>query len=265
MAPGPWSETSTEIEALMRVFPLAKIRPQSIPLGSIKSMVGHPKHARELSPLLKPPWRSITKFFPYERDRQADPSFSLIAFYPNVRARPWIHSSVKHPGARSGSALSDSRGQLSYGFWKEDQNPGPVSAPCMGRPCELFVFAESQLKALHCRLNALKERSLIRRAACFPSRKKFGMKTGPVRVDMTILADSVEDLGAKLEKSLKECRLKPGAGNRPDRKVFGSFPPLCGRKSGALAFYFPDKVPQYTACSPNWRFTLQKSGRRRGR
>jgi acyl transferase domain-containing protein/NAD(P)-dependent dehydrogenase (short-subunit alcohol dehydrogenase family)/acyl carrier protein len=237
---------STEIEALMRVFPLAKIRPQSIPLGSIKSMVGHPKHAAGIISLIKTALAIHYKILPPTSG--IDKPIPLLVsspFYPNVRARPWIHSSVKHPRRAAVSAFGFG-GANYHMVLEEDQNPGPVSAPCMGRPCELFCFRGESIEALHCRLNALKERLLDKAGGLFSlAQEVWNENRGLSGLTLTILADSVEDLGAKLEKALKSVA------SNPELEIDGSegiwfFPAALRKKSGALAFLFPGQGAQYT-------------------
>ena len=107
---------TTEIESLRRIFSSAEIRPQSIPLGSVKSMIGHAKTAAGIISLIKTALALYYKVLPptIGIDKPIPP-LSDSPFYPNMQARPWIHRSKKRPRRAGVSAFGFGASQFSRG------------------------------------------------------------------------------------------------------------------------------------------------------
>ena len=195
---------TTEIESLRRIFSSAEIRPQSIPLGSVKSMIGHAKTAAGIISLIKTALALYYKVLPptIGIDKPIPP-LSDSPFYPNMQARPWIHRSKKRP-RRAGVSAFGFGGTNFHAVLEENSSAGPCVPP--GRQCELFCLRGGSFEELHARLQTVRERLAENKTASLYSsaNEVWNENRGCTGLTLSIVADSIKDLEIKLDKAMDQ-------------------------------------------------------------
>ncbi|MGH9749762.1 MAG: beta-ketoacyl synthase N-terminal-like domain-containing protein, partial [Candidatus Polarisedimenticolia bacterium] len=121
---------ATEIEALRRVFGDGDGTPR-VPIGSVKSMIGHCIPAAAVAGLIKAALAVHHRIAPPTLHAATDhPKLAGSRFYPNPAARPWIHAG---PEPRRAAVSAFGFGGINGHAILEE--PGPsVHATHRGRP-----------------------------------------------------------------------------------------------------------------------------------
>ena len=237
---------TTEIESLNRIFSSAKIRPQSIPIGSVKSMIGHAKTAAGLISLIKTALALYHKVLPPTRGIDTPiPLLGASPFYPNLKARPWIHNATEHP-RRAGVSAFGFGGANFHAVLEENIDPAHSPRFEMERPCELFYFRGETPEALVRQIDALKQRlrNGQENRLFTLAQNIWSEHYGRSGISLSIVADSVEDLAAKLDKASDAVTsTKHLSGKDPQGVYYYPDAPLEGR--GTVAFLFPGQGAQY--------------------
>jgi len=120
-----------EIEALTRIFPAGDGRPR-LPIGSVKSMIGHCIPAAAAAGLIKAALAVHHRILPPTLHADApNPKLAGTGLYLNAAARPWIHPGP-HP-RRAGVSAFGFGGINAHAILEEVETPGPrrhlVSVP----------------------------------------------------------------------------------------------------------------------------------------
>ncbi len=239
---------ATEIEALREVFGARGDRPRRCAIGSVKSMIGHLMPAAGIAGLIKAALALHHRVLPPTLHVD-DPSPALrldeTPFYPNSRARPWIHSDPQTP--RRAGVNSFGFGGINAHAILEEHADGDEAAPPSRMPdrdSEVFLLAAGSQAELAGRCERLRDRLVGRPGAAFKDLAyslNVPFPDGPER--LAIVACTVVDLGEKLERA--RARLAdPGCRKIHDaRGIYYQAEPLGG--PGRLAFLYPGEGSQY--------------------
>jgi len=127
---------ATEIEALRRVFGAGDGQPR-LPIGSVKSMIGHCIPAAAVAGLIKAALALHHRILPPTLGGDAPhPKLQGSGFYLNTQTRPWIHGG--HEPRRAGVSAFGFGGINAHAILEEA--PAPASA--IGRRSTVFLSGE---------------------------------------------------------------------------------------------------------------------------
>lgn len=247
-----------EIEALSRFLTRHRAAPQSCAVGSVKSMIGHTKSTAGIAGLIKTALALYDKILPptlgVERPNKAflEPGSPI---YPNTEVRPWVRS-AEDPPRRAGVSAFGFGGTNFHAVLEEyDQDylaagEGLFRASVPNRSSELFLWARRTPADLSEAVQSLRQ-ALERSPRISLSdlaftvtqeyRKTSSSQNGPL-VRLAVVADSLEDLGRKLDQASEALRAADPLIWDP-RGVYFTGTPLNGE--GRLAFLFPGQGSQY--------------------
>jgi acyl transferase domain-containing protein/NAD(P)H-dependent flavin oxidoreductase YrpB (nitropropane dioxygenase family)/NAD(P)-dependent dehydrogenase (short-subunit alcohol dehydrogenase family)/acyl carrier protein len=239
-----------EVEALGTVFGEHSQQRQWCAIGSVKSMIGHTKATAGVAGVLKaslalhhrvlPPTIGVSEPNPNAR-------FPESPFYPNSETRPWLTGGAAHPRRAAVSAFGF--GGTDFHVVLEEYSGGYLEqrdAAIARWPGELLLWRGSRAEVTGAldrltadlladgdgrfRLDALAQ-ELARRAR----------DQGPARPTLALVAESLEDLSAKLSRA-KELLATDQVRAHERDGIHWSAQPLSS--DGRVAFLFPGQGSQ---------------------
>jgi acyl transferase domain-containing protein len=271
---------ATEIEALRRVFGDGDGQPR-LPVGSVKSMIGHCIPAAAAAGLIKTALALYHKILPPTlHGGAAHPKLAGSGFYLNTGTRPWIHGG--HEPRRAGVSAFGFGGINAHAILEEPAAPaatarsfavrfggeqagadrGDARGPRIlhaRRDSELFVIEAASRPDLAVRSEALRRfvtenpatapHDLACTLNCATPRdggppSRPGADAGAPRpFRLSIVAHSLDELGRKLAYTLE--RLGDPACRRIQERsgIYYFEDPLAAQ--GGVAFLFPGEGAQY--------------------
>lgn len=235
----------TEVQALTQAYTESGAAPRSIPMGSVKSTIGHTKCAAGLAGLINAALALHYKVLPpvlVQRPRL--PLFEGGPFYLNAEPRPWVHGGDQ---ARCAAVSAFGFGGTNFHAVLEEY-AGAYRAPASGLrrwPAELLVWRRPTRQALIEALQAVLQ-ALERGARPDLADLAYSLwKSSPADralPTLAIVADSIKDLREKGAKAL-EALLSP-------KERFHDLRGFCFAEqptahTGPMAFLFPGQGSQY--------------------
>ncbi|HEV8701737.1 MAG TPA: beta-ketoacyl synthase N-terminal-like domain-containing protein [Candidatus Polarisedimenticolia bacterium] len=260
---------ATEIEALRRVFGDGDGQPR-LPVGSVKSMIGHCIPAAAAAGLIKTALALHHRILPPTLGGDAPhPKLLGSGFYLNTQTRPWIHGG--HEPRRAGVSAFGFGGINAHAILEEAPAPAraiarsaavflsgaqagvaPAEAPAprllhARRDSELYVVAAPSRDELRARVSALGRFAKVNPSVaphdlaltvnCPASAAPGGAHR------LAIVAASLEDLEKKAAYAAERLG-DPACGRIKERSGIYHFgEPLA--EAGGLAFLFPGEGAQY--------------------
>jgi acyl transferase domain-containing protein/phosphopantetheinyl transferase len=262
-----------EVQALTRVFGK---REQGLPwcaLGTVKSMISHTIPAAGTAGIIKAALSLHHKVLPptINCDRP-NPKLELetTPFYINPVTRPWIHGADEPRragvnaygfGGINAHVVLEEYGGLPAAEAPETESPERPSISLPNhlsiRASEACVLEASSLDELRADARALMAalepltggHELDRDAPfsladlAFTLNSEVGRFTNPAR--LAIVAESLEDLRAKLGKAIPRLEDPECRQIKDVRGIYYSAEPLTRRDPGRIAFLFPGEGSQY--------------------
>ena len=253
-----------EIEALTRIFPPGDGRPR-LPIGSVKSMIGHCIPAAAAAGLIKAALAVHHKILPPTLHADSpNPRLAGTGLYLNAAARPWIHPGP-HP-RRAGVSAFGFGGINAHAILEEAEAPGPrrrlVSVPGAGAadaaPPPAFVNVHARRDSEVFVVRAADRADLLERVHAIVAFIERNPDVAARDLAFTLNCDDDAPSGGTcLTLVAADCdearrKLLWAAGRLADpacrriREIGGIFwfdEPLAS--SGGLAFLFPGEGAQY--------------------
>ena len=237
---------ATEVRALGKVFGPRRGSNPTCALGSVKSMVSHLVHAAGVAGLIKTALALYHKVLPPTLNcEEVNPELEIerTPFYLNTETRPWIHG-ANHPRRAGVSAFgfgginahavleeystAEAESENLAHTWEtevfilRDESREELIASCRRLKSFISLQPEIALKDLAYSLNCALQRSGYR---------------------VAIVADSLADLSAKLERAITKLS-DPKCARVIDRNGIYFFEQPLSRE-GTLAFMFPGYGSEY--------------------
>jgi acyl transferase domain-containing protein/acyl carrier protein len=238
----------TELQSLRGVFGSRNGRPQSIAIGSVKSMISHLIPAAGVASLIKIALALYHRVLPPTlHGEKTDPSLGLdeTPFYVSSETRPWVHGDRSTPRRAAVDAFGF--GGINAHLVMEEHRPDDAASPMTGDldrewPVELVVVSAEGREALRRRLESLSSwLSRAPDAALLDVAAACARESGSSRI--AILAKDCADLERKLLHSAERLA-EPGRTRIQDRSgIFYFDQPLA--REGKIAFLFPGEGAQY--------------------
>ena len=236
-----------EVEALSTLFGAEGAQAQGCAIGSVKSMIGHTKATAGVAGLIKaalalyhrvlPPTIGVDEPNPKAR-------FEESPFYVNSEARPWMSGGNGHPRRAGVSAFGF--GGTDFHVVLEEYTGGYIDdgcAPVERWPAELLLWRGSRQEILAA-VGGLADRLAdglapplveLARTHATETETRAGDAT------LAIVAESIEDLGAKLDDA-REALAGDGDRVHAPNGVHWAERPLAA--GGRVAFLFPGQGSQ---------------------
>jgi acyl transferase domain-containing protein/NAD(P)H-dependent flavin oxidoreductase YrpB (nitropropane dioxygenase family)/NAD(P)-dependent dehydrogenase (short-subunit alcohol dehydrogenase family)/acyl carrier protein len=264
----------TEATAVGQLWREAGAAPQSVALGSVKSMIGHAKCAAGLAGLIKATLALHHKVLPPTLVEKPNPRANLDGgpLYLNTETRPWVKGDGR---PRRAGVSAFGFGGTNFHVVLEEYTNDPLDRPSSGLknwPAELLVWTRPDKDALikdirHCR-DALASGAAPTLGDLAASLWQSS-RNGDDQPTLAVVAGSLEDLREKLDIALKtltgaEVTLsdprgiyfaaKPGAANvqhptsnvqRPSRSDTNGAKRSSSDVRPKVAFLFPGQGSQY--------------------
>jgi acyl transferase domain-containing protein/NAD(P)H-dependent flavin oxidoreductase YrpB (nitropropane dioxygenase family)/NAD(P)-dependent dehydrogenase (short-subunit alcohol dehydrogenase family)/acyl carrier protein len=264
----------TEATAVGQLWREAGAAPQSVALGSVKSMIGHAKCAAGLAGLIKATLALHHKVLPPTLVEKPNPRANLDGgpLYLNTETRPWVKGDGR---PRRAGVSAFGFGGTNFHVVLEEYTNDPLDRASSGLknwPAELFVWRRPDKAALikdirHCR-DVLTSGAVPTLGDLAASLWKSS-KNGDDQPTLAVVAGSLEDLREKLDIAVKtltgaEATLsdprgiyfaeKPGAANaqrptsniqRPSRSDANGAKRSTSDVRPKVAFLFPGQGSQY--------------------
>lgn len=239
----------TELMALQSVFGSRKGDLPTIPIGSVKSMIGHCIPASGSAAMIKMSMALTNKIIPPQlcEDVNSDSGLDETPFYVSTENRPWTHSSDL---PRRAAINAFGFGGINAHMILEEA-PGanfvdPTAAFAAPRADvvgteQVYAFAGADRAAL---LNAVQAcADDLPTDAAFADRAMAAWEAakgaGPQRLAM--VANSPQDLSKKLSAALKKLGNDATTSMQTRNGVYFEAAPLDGK----VAFLFPGEMAQY--------------------
>lgn len=233
----------TEVHSLAQCFAGSGLTPDSVALGSVKSMIGHLLPAAGAAALIKTALALYFRNLPptlHAENPHPELELSKTPFYICTKPQPWLHGDLDTP-RRAGVNAFGFGGINAHAILEEYNGP---DEPRFDEewPAELVVVSAADLRTLTARVQSLgvwvkraeSARLLDIAAAC-------ARRPGPCR--LAIVATSREDLHRKLVHAGK-LLAEPERKQIQDRTgIFWYQRPLA--LEGRVAFLFPGEGAQY--------------------
>ncbi|HXU11423.1 MAG TPA: acyltransferase domain-containing protein, partial [Candidatus Binatia bacterium] len=260
---------ATEIEALRRVFGDGDGRPR-LPMGSVKSMIGHCIPAAAAAGLIKTALALHHRILPPTLGGDAPhPKLQGSGFYLNTQTRPWIHGGREprragvsafgfgginaHAILEEAPAAASASGGRSTVFVSGAQAAGAPAGPRFPRlvharrDSEIFVVRAAARDELRARVLALgrfakENRSVAPHDLAYTVNcPATGAAMGPHR--LAIVASSLEDLEKKAAYAAGRLADPACARIKERSGIYHFGEPLAD--AGGVAFLFPGEGAQY--------------------
>jgi acyl transferase domain-containing protein len=237
---------AVEVEALGRVFGGRRGALPRCALGSVKSMVGHLMPASGIAGLIKTALALHHRVLPPTVCDRPNPKLGLdrTDFYLNTEARPWIHAGPEP--RRAGVNAFGFGGINAHAVLEEYVGPAPAPASSLRDwDSELFLVTAASREALAGEADALRATLESATGAALRDLAYTLNTTRPLQASrLAIVASSVEELRAKLERAAKKLRDPRTKRIREVDGVYWFPRPLAAE--GKVAFVFPGEGSQYT-------------------
>ncbi|MEI6787786.1 MAG: SDR family NAD(P)-dependent oxidoreductase [bacterium] len=235
-----------ETESLRQIFESIGTAPNSVALGSVKSMIGHTKGAAGITGLLKVALALHHKVLPATIGVEK-PNDSLTggSFYANTETRPWIVPSGNQPRRAGVSAFGF--GGANYHAVLEEYEAGTSGAVTANWPGELFLWREASpaeiLKTVTGLASSLKAGAKPElKDLSFTLWRRSKQNTGPST--LAIVASSLDDLAVKLDTLTGKLTADTTA-TVWDTSAGIYLPPRALTPNAGIAFLFPGQGSQY--------------------
>ncbi len=235
----------TEVDALRHVFGERQGEIPTVPIGSVKSMIGHCIPASGSAAIIKMALSLKNQIVPPTLVDEVNEESGLptTPFYVANEARPWIHS-ADHPRRAAINAFGF--GGINAHIVLEEapvgQEPDPTAAFVSPVPTvkaeQVFVFAGPDKEAVLATLDAFE----VPEAEGFDAAAaaSWAAAEGPAR--LAIVAADPADLTKKIGAARKALS-KPEATSVQTRNgIYFEAAPIDGK----IAFLFPGEMAQYT-------------------
>ena len=245
---------ATEIEALRRVFGEGDGEPR-LPIGSVKSMIGHCIPAAGVAGLIKTALALYHKVLPPTLHADAPhPKLAGSCFYLDARTRPWIHGGPQP--RRAGVSAFGFGGINAHAILQEATTPRasvvhPEPVEVRGvrllhalRDSELYTVEAATRADLTPRCESL--RRFIKENPGIPAvdlAYTLNCPSAPHKARLAIVADSVEELDRKLAYAVERLA-DPACARIKEMSGIYYFEERL-RADAGLAFLFPGEGAQY--------------------
>lgn len=247
----------TEVEALRTVFGPREGRLPTVPVGSVKSMIGHCIPASGSAGIIKMALALSRKVIPPTLCDEVSPEIGLddTPFHVSTETRPWIHS-ADHPrraainafgfgGINAHMVLEESPVGRSPDPTAAFLRPAEAAAAMPGTEAEeVFVFAGATRAEVLAALEAFAAEG----DATGPARARATWDAalaagGPAR--LAIVAAGAADLEKKIATLRAKLPALKGTGMQTRNGIHYEDEPLVGPGRGKVAFLFPGEMGQY--------------------
>lgn len=217
--------------------------PNSVAVGSVKSMIGHTKASAGAAGLVKAALALYHKALPptlHVQRPNPRANFGRGPLYVNSAARPWIHA-ADHPRRAGVSAFGFGGTNFHVALEEYTGNfVGDEPAPRQHRPNELLLWSADDPAELAERLRALRD---ALRAGARPALADLAytlwQAAQPARpLRLAVICADVAQLPAQLDTAL--ARLADGPFQTPDGVIYRTAP-----LDGRVALLFPGQGSQY--------------------
>ncbi len=241
---------AAELETISRVFTDAKRSWRWCALGTIKSMIGHAMPAAGAAGLIKTALALYHKVLPPTLHCESlNPLLTEAPIYVNTETRPWIHG-LKTSPRRAGINAFGFGGANAHVILEEYEGAEDLETHTYLQDweTELLLIQGETRQALVERMRDVQEyiqnaiqtespsiQNLLRDLA-------YSLNTQPQQAyRLAIVASSIEDLGAKLIRSLERLSDPECLQIKDTQGIYYFEQPLAGK----LAFLFPGEGAQY--------------------
>lgn len=258
----------TEVTALREVLGGRRDKWPTVPIGSVKSMIGHCIPAAGAAALIKTALALHHRILPPTLCDEVDPGLGLAEtpLYVNTEASPWLHGQQGAPrraainafgfgGVNAHMILEEAPGRYEGAAPDAAFLPTalrfPANAPGLRRPeqGELIVLAAADRDGVLAGIDALRVQAedaapaAVARAA-WAALPPEGQR-GPQR--LALVARDRDDLRAKLTQARDRLAAEPGRARLKTRGglYFSSVPLVGAGAGGKIAFLFPGENSQY--------------------
>lgn len=245
----------TEVDALRTVFGTRNGKLPTVPIGSVKSMIGHCIPASGSAAIIKMAFALSQKVIPPTLCDEVsdDVGLSDTPFYVATEARPWIHSgsdprraainAFGFGGINAHMILEESPAGRSMDptatFMRKVE--ASVAAPAAALD-DVYVFAGADKAAVLAALDAFAAEGYASGTERARATWDKALIAGSVR--LAIVASSATDL----EKKIATARAKlPSVGDSLQTRngIHFETTPIAGQGGGKVAFLFPGEMGQY--------------------
>ena len=245
----------SECEALNEVFIDSKMGPKECALGSVKSMIGHPKRVAGLAALIKTALSLHHKVLPPTINVEnpiSEVSSPESPLYLNSDLRPWMNGKG-HP-RRAGVSSFGFGGTNFHAVLEEHKSPsreGLIEPALREWPSEAMIIKGESRSGLLKKIEALQETisghdSLRLRDLAFTLASTSGR--GEEKC-LALVCKSVEDLGNKLKKAAEGLLDQTKESLWEKEGIYYRDNPL--GEGGKIAFIYPGQGSQYCGMLAN--------------
>lgn len=240
----------TEITALRKVFGDRQGLLPHVPIGSVKSMIGHCIPAAGSAALIKTALALTHRTIPPTLSGEVNGELGLEAspFFVSTEARPWVQSAA-HPrrAAINAFGFGGINAHLILEEPPEGRRPDPTAAFTLRAPetathDHVFVLSTASPAAMADAVLALKTEAAAAQGDRFAELARQcwrRMDKGPAR--LAIVAADRADLVRKLEAALKHLSKESSSSLQTRNGLYYEPSPI----EGKTAFLFPGEMAQY--------------------
>lgn len=240
-----------EAQSLTRVLEAEGAKPGSCAVGSVKSMIGHTKCSAGVAGLMKIALALHDRILPptinVERPNPKS-GFGTGPLYVNAETRPWIRP-ADHP-RRAGVSAFGFGGTNFHAVLEEYEGDflGGEEKTLRRWPSELLAWSGTDRAGILAQIEPYLRAAdpatphALADLACTAATALRARRGREAALTLAVVADSKEDLAAKLGRAAE--RLRAGAGGRFEdpRGIYFSDRPLAA--DGRVAFLFPGQGSQ---------------------
>ncbi len=240
----------TEVTALRKIFGDRQGLLPHIPIGSVKSMIGHCIPAAGSAAVIKTALALTHRIIPPTLSGEVNGELGLEVspFYVSREARPWLQSAA-HPrrAAINAFGFGGINAHIILEEPPEGRRPDPTAAfalrvPGLAPADRVFVLAAAGPAAMADAVVALKSKAQDADAGGFAALAHESWSTaghGPSR--LAIVAADPPDLERKLDAALKHLSKEGGLSLQTRNGLYYEPSPI----EGKTAFLFPGEMAQY--------------------
>jgi acyl transferase domain-containing protein/phosphopantetheinyl transferase (holo-ACP synthase) len=252
----------TEVEALRTVFGAREGKLPTVPVGSVKSMIGHCIPASGSAGIIKMALSLSRKVIPPTLCDEVSGEIGLgdTPFYVSTETRPWIHSGA-HPrraainafgfgGINAHMILEESPVGRSMDPTAAFLRPAEAAAVAQGAETEeVYVFAGPDRAGVLAALGAFAADGFAAGPARARATWDAALAAGGVArlapAKLAIVAAGAADLQKKIATVTAKLPALAGASLQTRGGIHYEDAPLAGPGAGQVAFLFPGEMGQY--------------------